>query len=76
MLPISKIQEGDIFRPKWASLMWLVLEVDKEEKMVKIQAYDLKLNPIDTPMWVFNTNEFFSEANLIMRGDRTFLDIK
>ncbi|KHO63386.1 hypothetical protein THYS13_15120 [Thermoanaerobacter sp. YS13] len=74
-MPISKIQEGDIFQEKYPFelLMWLVLEVNKGEKMVKVQAYDLKSKPVGKPKWLSNTNKIFSESNLIMHGDGNFL---
>ncbi|KHO62689.1 hypothetical protein THYS13_07520 [Thermoanaerobacter sp. YS13] len=73
MLPISKIQEGDIFQQKYPFelLMWLVLEVEKE--VVKVQAFDLKGEYVGRPKWLKNTNSLFSEDNLIMREDGTFL---
>jgi len=75
MLPISEFQEGDIFQEKYPFefLHWLVLEVNKGEKMVKVQAYDLKSKPVGKPKWLSNNNKIFSESNLIMRGDGTFI---
>jgi hypothetical protein len=64
MLPISKISEGDTFQnPLFPDgVIFFVEEIDQTEKMVKVQCYGSKANPIGKPFWKRNTDRMFSES--------------
>lgn len=66
MLPISEINIGDQFenpllKPHGAT--FLVIDINKEEKMVKVQAFSSKrLENMGEPFWKENTDRMFSES--------------
>lgn len=66
MMPISEINEGDIFQnPMYGfeGLMWIVEQVNSEEKMVKVQAYNTKTyQPYSRPIWKKNSDRMFTES--------------
>jgi len=64
MLPITEINIGDQFenpllRP--SGLTFVVIDINKSEKMVKVQAIDQNANLIREPFWKKNTDKMFSE---------------
>jgi hypothetical protein len=64
MMPISEIHVGDqyenpLFRPD--GVTYIVLEVNKVEKMVKVQAVDKHGKMLLKPFWKRNTDRMFSE---------------
>lgn len=65
MMPISEINVGDQFenpllRPY--GLTFIVVDINKEEKMVKVQAFDnKKAQNYGDPFWKKNTDRMFSE---------------
>lgn len=66
MIPISQIKELDIFRNTTGRVWYQVQEVNYQEKMVKIQAYNPDTGcPIMTPFWKKNTDCIFSEAGRV-----------
>lgn len=65
MMPISEIHVGDqyenpLFRPD--GVTYVVLEVNKSEKMVKVQAVDKYAREIGKPFWKKSTDKMFSES--------------
>lgn len=64
MMPISEIHVGDqyenpLFRPD--GVTYIVLEVNKPEKMIKVQAVNKHGKMIGKPFWKRNTDRMFSE---------------
>ena len=64
MMPISEIQEGDIFQnPLIRGVMWYVEKVNVQEKMVLVQAYGgSTMQPVNSPSWIENTHRMFDPA--------------
>jgi hypothetical protein len=64
MIPISHIKEGDQFQNPLFSdgVVFAVVETEKAEKMVKVQAYSFRTGKcINEPFWKKNTDRMFSE---------------
>ncbi len=64
MMPISEIYVGDqyenpLFRPDGTT--YVVLDINKAEKMVKVQAISPRGQEIGKPFWKRNTDRMFSE---------------
>jgi hypothetical protein len=71
MMPISEIHVGDqyenpLFRPH--GVTFIVLEVNKRERMVKVQAIDKHGRMIDKPFWKRNTDRMFDESWRVFCG--------
>jgi hypothetical protein len=65
MIPISHIKEGDQFQnPLFGDgVVFAVVEIEKAEKMVKVQAYSFRTSlPINEPFWKKNTDRIFNES--------------
>ena len=66
MLPITEINVGDQFENPFlrpSGLTYVVIDINKSEKMAKIQAMDRKsLKNIREPFWKKNTDRMFSES--------------
>jgi hypothetical protein len=65
MMPISEIHEGDQFenvllRPN--GLTYIVTKINKDEKMVQVQAVDSKAKSVGKPLWKSNHDRMFSEG--------------
>ena len=70
MMPISKISVGDQFQNKRLypdSLIYVVVEVNTQEKMVLLQAITTEIKYIGKPFWKKNTDNLISENNLVYR---------
>lgn len=63
MRPISDINIGDQYQRSYPfELIWSVLEIEKNEKMVKIQGFSSKtVNEVGRPIWTKNTNSIFNK---------------
>ena len=65
MIPISQINIGDMFQnPLFPDgNIYVVEDINKEEKMIKVQAYNFySFKPILEPFWKKNTDRMFSES--------------
>lgn len=63
MRPIKDINIGDQYsrNVSFESLIWSVNDIDKSEKLVKIQAYSGRTsNPIGYPLWKRNSDSIFN----------------
>ncbi len=62
MRPISDINEGDVYKPLFGFNEWAVLEVNREEKMVKIIMLAGPTYPehLNRPLWKKNTDKMFT----------------
>ena len=62
MRPLSDINIGDQYQASYYSgILWSVQDIDKKEKMIKIQAYSYKsCEPILGALWKKNTDNIFS----------------
>lgn len=64
MMPINQINIGDMFQnPLFPDgNIYVVEDINKEEKMIKVQAYSFNsYKPILKPFWKKNTDRMFSE---------------
>ena len=64
MIPMSQIKQGDQFQnPLFRDgVVFAVVETEKAEKMVKVQAYSFRTGKrINEPFWKKNTDRMFSE---------------
>lgn len=66
MLPISKINIDDQFENPLLQpygLTFIVLDIDKDEKMVKLQSFNRSASEnVGKPIWKRNTDRMFCEA--------------
>jgi len=65
MLPISEINVGDQFenpihRPY--GVTFVVIDINKEEKMIKLQGINNRAENIGNPFWKKNTDRMISES--------------
>jgi len=75
MLPITEIHVGDQYenpflRPN--GLTFVVLEVNKDEKMIKVQAINQYAQEIGKAFWKKNTDRMFSENWRVFCGENIF----
>ena len=65
MIPINQISIGDIFQnPMFKNgLLFVVEDINKPEKMIKVQPHDFeKCQPFGPPMWKSNKDRMFRES--------------
>jgi len=63
MIPIDLISVGDKFRnPNGGYAIFVVIDVNKKEKMIKVQTYSITGRIIGEPFWKKNTAPMFSES--------------
>lgn len=59
MRPMSDINEGDVYRTNTGA-EWLVLETNKEERMVLVVMMHTRLpDHLNEPFWLKNTSALF-----------------
>jgi len=67
MIPYSEIKIGDIFsdpyyRFREGYMLYIVLDKNDEEKMIKIQTRGVFDNYVGRPFWVKSSNDIFCES--------------
>ena len=64
MIPISRIKKGDGFKSRnyVSNLAWVVIDVDAEERLVHVEALDIRTCKVIRSTWLKNTHEIFDEA--------------
>ncbi|MBC7350450.1 MAG: hypothetical protein H5U05_10815 [Candidatus Aminicenantes bacterium] len=72
MMPIREIHVGDVYRnPMYDNgLEFVVVDIDFEEKMIKVQPVDSSQSRVEIgkPFWKSNRDRMFSESWRVLRG--------
>jgi len=75
MLPVTEIYEGDqyenpLLRPNGCA--FVVIEIDRGEKMIKVQPVNSRGKLVGKPFWKKNTDKMFSENWRVFCGKDMF----
>ena len=67
MIPIKRIKKGDGFHSRHynSNLAWVVIDVEPEERLVHVEAWDTQRCKVIRSTWLKNTHEIFDEARRI-----------
>ena len=61
MRPISDINIGDQYQRGFPyDLTWSVIDIDKSEKLIKLQAFNSEAQRISRPLWKKNSDKLFN----------------
>jgi hypothetical protein len=64
MMPMKELHEGMIFQRPHYQTIYRIEDIDRKERMVKLQIYSMKGDIIGKPFWKKNSDSCFSESML------------
>lgn len=68
MRPFSDINIGDVYKQPFGQLEWVVLNKNKEEKMIEIVSLSNLPSNLNKPFWKKNTDRLFT--NRLLEGPK------
>lgn len=79
MMPISEIHIGDQYEDPFTrpyGLTFIVININKKEKMVQVQAVNASGKDIGKPFWKKNTDKMFNENWRVFTGWDEHIEIR